>query len=278
MALPFKKPAGSGSKGGFLHGASGKIAGYAFDGGTEGENKNGRYQPISVKLTIEADGAAPKSQFLRAGFIYGDTVISADGLTLEGSDDYLLDPTTEWGMFVQSLVEGEGNRMPEEALGNLRNFAGIVGARVEFKRVTNAAETERRGQREVRGRDGKVRTYDRDNLLVANVIAMPTTSKAGAKTAAAKKATATVDYAAADAAFRTILGNADGGTVQRNALGGAILHYAMKNSLPTEAREALRKVLVSEEYQADAVRRGVIIVAGEGKTAEIAAGEARAAA
>src|SRR5262249_47512242 len=163
----------------------------------------------SLKLAIQPDGADPVEQYAPAGFLYGNNAISKDGRTIEGSDNYSLDGATAAGQFIISLVEtggsrpanlDRGNRFPQELLGDLRNYDAVAGTRVVFARVKDEAETKRRGQR-VDKKTGKA--YDRDVLLVADVLALPeakggkkAAGKAGAKTA--PKAVA-IDTDAADA-------------------------------------------------------------------------------
>lgn len=271
MAIP-RKTRGTG---GFLNNVAGAVLDYSLEQkngvASAGPNKGEPFKKFSAKLTIQADGAdKPATQFLDGGFLDGDLEVSADGQSIEGTDTFLIDDRTEFGMFLISLVEGEGAKLPEDDMGDWRSYGVLRGLRIEFKRVRNEAETKRRGKRkdEATGKE-----YDRDNLLAGNVLgrvevkgAKKTATKA--TTAAAKKA-ATVDTDAADQAIVAILTGVDGNAIGRNALGGALLQYAMKNKLSTDTRDALRKVLASEEYQTGAAERGIIAIDGEGKAASL---------
>lgn len=271
MAIP-RKTRGTG---GFLNNVAGTILDYSLEQkngvASGGPNKGEPFKKFSAKLTIQPDGAEPKTQFLDGGFLDGDLEVSEDGQSIEGTDTFLIDDRTEFGMFLISLVEGEGTKLAEDDMGDWRSYAVLRGLRIEFKRVRNEAETKRRGKRkdEATGKE-----YDRDNLLAGNVLGRVEVKGAAKKgvskaTTAASKKAATVDNDAADQAIVAILTGVDGNSIGRNALGGALLQYAMKNKLATETRDALRKVLGSEEYQTGAAERGIIAIDGEGKSASL---------
>lgn len=290
MALPFKRPNGGG--GGYLNGVTGTINAVEFAVNKTGLTKRGdSWTTISVALTVQPDGGDPVVQFLDAGFIYGDNAVSADKRSITGKDDYMLDTTTPWGQFVVSLVEREsGTVLPEDLLGDLRNFDRLVGTRVTLARVRDEDATLARGARKL-GAAAKTATreqildagkrvsktdatksYMLDKLLVADVVALPPAKAArggGKRSAAPAAAAATpvsqgvaVDTATADAALMAILAAAKDGVLDRAKVGNAVLRYAVANKLPADDRDALRAMFQDDAYLTAAAARDVVILDG----------------
>lgn len=290
MALPFRKRGGNG---GFLNGVSGVIKSIGFKANKTGKTKKGNtYTQYSGVVLVVPDGGEPVEQYLDAGFLYGDNTVSEDGRTIKGADVYTIDPDTQFGRFIASLVEGEGNRLPEDLLGDCRNYDGVAGTRVTFARQVDEEATFNRGVYKL---GAKAKNMDRaavieagkrvdkkdkskkfmlDNLLVAEVLAGPEPgAKSGAKKAAGSKAAASkpaaepaaIDTDQADAALAAIVGGAADKTIARDKLSSAVLRYAVANKLSGAERDALRTLLASDEYLDSAVERELIVLDGEGK-------------
>ncbi len=276
MPLPIRRP---GKGGGYLNNVAGVIQSIIFAPGKSGENEYGPWMQYSAKLTILPDGAEKATtQFAPAGFLRGNNTISKDGTRIEGDDAYSLEGNQPFGKFVVSLVEGEGNRFPEERLGDLRSYDAVAGTRVVFERKPDAEETERKGKRTFEGRDGKEVEVDQDVLLVKEVLALPNekvvkgakaTKGASTPKGAATAAAAAADTDATDAALKAILGAAPNRTLSRSKVSSSVIGYAIKAELDGAAREAIRTQLSSDAYIADAVKRELIVVEGEGKTANL---------
>ena len=292
MALPIRKP---GQGGGFLNGASGAILDAGFVANKSGENKNGPYTTYSAKLTIQPDGGEAVDQFLDAGFMYGDNTVSEDGKSIEGSDDYYVDAATQYGQFLTSLVEGEGQRFPEETLGDLRSLKPIIGTRVTFKREVDVEATKKRGAYKLGkkaagatdqqlfeagkkiAKKGKSagKAFPLDRLLVTELISLPevkgkktaAATKTATKAAPAKAAAPVADTDAVDAALVSILTSAKDSTLARSGLSAAAVKYRLSAKLDPDTFEGIRKQLVSDAYIADAVERELIVVEGAGKSA-----------
>lgn len=235
------------------------------------------YSGVAVILP---DGGKPTEQFLSAGFLDAGFSISKDGRSIEGPGDYMVDTDTQLGKFIVSLVEGEGLRLPEELLGNLRNYDGIAGTRATFVRVVDEALTEKLGKKTSK----KGKEFPREDLLVSEVLSLPDAK--AAKGAAAKKTTAPKPAAAKAApaaapatpaaeAPAADAGNTDEvvkailtenkGTLEFAKLGAAAVRYGLNNKMDKNEYGALRETVISDEYLAGAVDRGVIAIAGEGK-------------
>ena len=280
MALPFKKQGG-----GFLNGVAGTVVSYALDSKTWDAKKKGGdpYTTISVELEIRPDGAdAPVSQFLQAGFLYENHNISDDNLTLESDDDRpVITEDSEFGRFLQSAVEVG---FPETPLveANLRSFACLVNQRFVFKRALDEPLMERfksEGRKlKTKGKDGKDYFIDAlYPLTVAEYLgeadAQPkgkasgkraaATTPSGTKTlaatkggktnGAAKNADADALIAQGEDVLLTILADSkdkddNQKPIDRSGLSAKILRYAVDNGLDTETREALRKLLGSEDF------------------------------
>lgn len=270
MSLPIRKPGQS--SGGFLNGVSGVISAYNMTM-REGESKGKSWAAHTVELTITPDGAEPTTQFFDAGFLRGDNRVSKDGQSITGGDNYYLDPSTVWGKFVMSFI-GEGNKLTEEqadvVFGDLRSLGALMGTRVTFTRVKDEEETKRRGKRKVTSGPHAGKEFDRDVLLVSEVLALPDAKggkKAATKPAAkgAAVAPSALDTSAADAAMQAILATKPEQTLEKTKLSSAVVQYAITAKLDTTQREALRKQLTSDEYLNDATERGVIFVAADVK-------------
>jgi hypothetical protein len=286
LALPIRRP---GQGGGYLNNVAGNIVSINFAAGESGENEYGPWTAYSAKVLIQADGAVePVEQYMPAGFLRGDNTISADGRTIEGADDYALDGSTAFGQFVVSLVEGEGNRFPEDRLGDLRTYAPVDNTRVTFLRAKDVVRTERQEKagKATKRKDKKTgKEYDFDVLLVKEVLALPEDNKGAVKGAVkpavktATKATtkATKPAAAAttngteatDAALIGMLTAAPNRTLVRSKLTSSMIGYSLKAGIEGAAREAIRGQLTSDAYIADAVNRGLIVVDGDGKSASL---------
>lgn len=270
MALPIRRP---GKGGGYLNNVAGVIQSIEFVGGSSGENEYGPWLTYSARLTILADGAEKSvQQYAPAGFLRGTNVVSKDGRRIEGTDPYTLDGNTPFGKFVVSLVEGDGNRFPENRLGDLRSYEAVDGTRVMFERKTDEEETKRRGMRVYTGTDGKEHEVPQDVLLIKEVLALPgvkvgTTGAAKKPTAAASAPAVSAD--ATDAALKAILGSAKDRTLSRSKVSSSVIGYALKAGLDGTSREAIRTQLSSDAYVADAVERGLIVLDGEGKSASL---------
>ena len=249
MSLPFRK-----SGGGFLNGVAGTIVGYNLDAKEWPGKKGGdAYTTLSVELDILQDGAdEPVQQFLQAGFLNDEVTVSDDAQSLESEDDKSIIPEdSEFGRFLQSAVDAS---FPEEGLveANLRNFAALVNQRFTFKREVDAEATAKFGKR--KGKDGK--EYNRDLLLVSEYhgeVEAKSAMKGAKKTSAPAKSAKSSkkdaeDFTEAEAVLLAILADAKDNKLERTALSGKIVRYAVDNKLDNATRESYRKLIGSEDF------------------------------
>ena len=258
-ALPFRK-----SGGGYLNGVSGTIVSTKLDS-TDWPGKNGKdpYTTFSLGLGIRSDGAdEPVSQFLQGGFLHDGETISEDGSSIEAEHDKaLVDETSELGKFLQSVADAG---FDEQTLidSNFRTFSFLDNQRFTFKRVVDEEATRKFGKRKGKTKDGKPGEFMRDNLLVAEYLGEAEVVKKGAKasksaprSAAAKggKANGAAKNADADAAIEQAEGVLldivkASGPVGRAQLSSKVVRYAADHRLDTETREAIRKLVGSEDF------------------------------
>ena len=257
-ALPFRK-----SGGGFLNGVAGTIVSTKLDS-TEWDGKKQAYTTFSLELGIRPDGAdEPVSQFLQGGFLHEEETISADGSSIEAEhDEALVDETSELGKFLQSVADAG---FDEQALidSNFRTFSFLDNQRFTFKRVVDEEATKKFGKRKGKGKDGKPAEYMRDNLLVAEYLGEAEVVKGKKATKSSKSAPASkaakggkANGAAKNAEVDAAIEQAEGvlleivadGAVNRAALSSKVVRYAVDNGLDTETREAIRKLVGSEDF------------------------------
>ena len=269
MSLPGKS---SGGGGGYLHGVAGVIVGYNFEAKEWPAKKGDPYTTVSLELQIRQDGAdVAVKQFLQAGFLNDDEIVSGDGQRLE-SEKPVIGVGTEAHRFLESLVEA-GFDESELVESNLNDLTPIVNARVTFRREIDE-DAKARGQKEkFTNKAGKEVETDKKLLLVKEYHgqvepvkgkggkkAVPFTGKPSEKTTSPTKANGKAANADADALIEraegVLLGIlADAGKpVDRTGLSAKIVRYSTENKFSDDAaehnaiRESLRKLIGSEDF------------------------------
>src|SRR5438094_4197584 len=199
------RPSGYKKSGGFLNQVDGKISGYtftdelpngdAFKAGRDPKTKKEKFHSLFFRLSARVDGADEDvTTSLFAGSA-DDFTVSEDGQEIwdasyetpeeaveAGAAAKQLGANTALATFISSLVEAG---FPETNLSEDRlQFESIVGTRVRFVQRKDEETTKRLGKR----KDPKTgKEYDRQNLVIDQVYALPTTEAAPAP--AATKAT-----------------------------------------------------------------------------------------
>lgn len=275
----FRKPGG----GGFLAGQSGTILAYKFDAKTwQSERKGvGDYRTLSVEIVILPDGQTdPVQQFLKAGFLYDGTEISADGLTLESDDERpIIQEDTEFAQFIGSIVAQEPALEAQMADG--RNFEAITGYRVTFGRVPDvdgqmATGRKRLGAKAKSASDAEImiagrrldpkdksKSYPLDFLVVTAVLGKAVAAaKAGKKTAApVKKATngsgkvmpapaaaSGLDDTKTAAVLIDLLAETDGNQILASVLPSAIVKHTLVHAELKPLRADLQRAVAVEAF------------------------------
>ncbi len=265
MALPTRKAGG-----GYLNGIAGIIVAAFYRATVWNEGKDNEYTTLSIEIQVLQDGAtAPVKQFLPAGFIYENHIISEDGLSIsdtEGDDRTILQDDTYAIRFIQSAIDAGLPEAPFVESG-LRSLSGLVNQRYRFKRVTDEAATAEFGKRKYETKDGKKGEAPRDYLVVSEYLGVVEPAKKGSKVAAPKAAAAkatskpaaapkpAADDAQANLGVDVLLSIlADNSPIERNAISAKIVKYSTENQFSESAeehkaiREALRKLVGSEDF------------------------------
>lgn len=261
----FRKAGG----GGFLNGVNGVIVSNKF-GRKEFTSDAGKsYEKLSLELAVQQDGAdEPVQQFLDAGFIYEEQLISDDGFTLEGAQ---VAEGSDAGRFLQTLIE---SGFPEESFpADGSNFQAMNGTRVTFGKEINRERQLAAGRKKLGkvaaakateeqimeagktvSKKDKTKSYNQDRLIVTAVLGTAAVApKAAAKAAPKAKATAkaapaTADYSAADAFLISILTDAKDNIILKDSISSVIVRKALEDDMDNDARDSYRKLLSSEEF------------------------------
>lgn len=227
--------------GGYLHNVDSVITDYQFTTDSPGNGKKkGDFTPLFVKVSFRVDGAeADETTHLFAGG-GDDFEISEDGYTAEPvQDDGALREGTAFHIFLASLIEKgfPDTLLPDDQI----NFQPIIGTRVTTQQQTNPEATKRLGKR--KGKDGK--EYDRKDLVVSAVLALPGTDKGSSKggSKSAKSEEVDIDALAVET-LMAVLEDKDG-QVKRAELPALI---AKKMGLKHPQRDAVRKLAFSEDF------------------------------
>lgn len=243
--------------GGFLNNVDGVITGYQFTdefpGGDSGsKKKKGDFNALYCILSARVDGAEDDvTTTLFAGGA-DDFEISEDGHTLEPlAEGGGMRANTPFFKFLESLIEHNfpETNFPEDVI----NFEAMIGTRVTFVQVVDEEATKKLGKK--KSKDGK-KEYNRTDLKVSAVLALPAVAGAKAsKSAAAPAKGATKGKPAPEPeaddlndeaveALMNVLADADG-SIQRAKLSVKI---AQKVGLKNPNRAELSKLVFSEEF------------------------------
>lgn len=222
--------------GGFLSGVDSTLEGYQFVVGAPAEIKKGDrkgeiFTPLSLVPSFLVDGAAdPVSQRLLIGDAANYGEVSADGLTLTIGEGRI-NVSSEAAIFVNSLVEAGFPAENFDEDDTTWNIEPAIGTRLRTEQVINVEKTKRQGMQV--GKNG--RSYDRKDLTVSKVYAVPrpqppgknkpvagATGKTGASAAKGKAAKAVDVAEEASEALRAVVA-AKGGVIAKPKLRMALL-------------------------------------------------------
>lgn len=255
--------------GGFLNGVDGVITDYqftdefngeAFKPGKDPKTKKERFHALYCVLSARVDGADEDvTTTLFAGGA-DDFSVSDDGHVIWDSEyespeaaaaaeneARSLGANTAFGKFMTSLVAAG---FPETNLPEFDiDYTSVIGTRVRFVQRTNVDDTKKLGKRKDR-KTGK--EYDRQDLLVENVYALPGTQSAApaptTKAPAGKPAAKAgkVSKPAAGEDLKTLSGNTlvdilndAGGSIVKSKVSMKVLSKLMRHA----QREDVRKFL-----------------------------------
>ncbi len=185
----------------------------------KGKNKGKTWSPISFVPVFKQDGAekSDSQRLLLCNADAVDATVSEDGKTVTFGEGTRIFADNETMIFIQSLVDGG---FPEDQLDddpNVLNLEPAIGARLRLIQEVNAEKTKMQGKQK---NDKTGKEYDRRDLKVQTVIAMPTAkSKAGKPAVKGGKAAKPADVSVLAAeTLTTLLQNAKDNTLAKKAL------------------------------------------------------------
>lgn len=248
--------------GGFLNNVDGVITGYEFTtefpgGNKQKKGKNPDFTPLYMILSARVDGADEDVQTTLNAGNADNFEISDEGLTLVPVEEgFELSANSGVGKFITSLVEAgfPETNLPEDEI----NFEAIIGTRVRFVQETNVEATKKYGKR--KSKDGK-REYDRQDLKVSNVLALPSASKTNGKAATGTSPAKTTGKAGRAASgpdvseltastIMDILGETEDGSIAKSKLKFKIMQVFGAKHPNRDLRDDVLKMAFDDEFLA----------------------------
>lgn len=271
--------------GGFWNNVDGTITGYEFTTTPPGAGKGKKATDewIYFVPSVRVDGAEEDTNqhlFLGASERYE---ISDDGQTLTSIEGSVtsIGARTPAGKFLDSLIEHgfpESN-LPDLEGGEPLNLEAIIGTRVRLQQIKDVEGTAKRGKR----KDAKTgKEYDRTDSVVSQVYDLP---KAGKQASAGKPAVATkgvkngkpngLDRELLAKADKVVLDLIEAAVDKKNKTGEIPISKLSVGTLRLLSgdsdKEAVRKLVNSEEYRVAASARGAFQYDSEAETVSIEA-------
>lgn len=255
--------------GGFLNNVDGTIVDYTLSTDFIGKNgkpvkqqrKPGAAIPINAYLQVRLDGADDVIGTNVQVAWDADFDISDDGKSLEPkSDEANVSGQAPWGTLIDSMCKNgfDENELPEDEF----NWEPILGRRCRFIQVKDDKATERAGKR--KSADGK-REFDRTRLAVSQVY--DADAKPGKATKPGKAGKGAPDFTAqADATILDLI-KANGDELLRSKIKVRATQALRGNA----DKDAIVKLLMSDDYLDSAVDREVIVYNEKTDTLEAAA-------
>lgn len=259
--------------GGYLNEVDATIVGYTFEIGDtttikSGNRKGEDFTPFSLVPQFEVDGddeskEEPKTQRLLIGDAVAmgatdednESLLEEDGQVWLTPDGQGIGSKSEAGIFLASLVEGGFDENLFDDDDERVDFRPMIGTRVRLVQEINEEKTKRQGKQKSK-KNGK--EYDRKDLKVATVHALPGAAPKGAKASSGKAAPAAAKGKDAkggksakkadisEKAIETLKGllaDAKDNTIVKGKLSMAVLKALTKDS----DREAVREWLFDDD-------------------------------
>ena len=266
------------SGGGFWNGVDGKLVSFKFTNVGPGEGTNAGDWLYLVPSFL-ADGAeAETTQHLFFGGVDRYSVSkdgkTAQGITADGEPSEVTSygAKTPAGRFLDTLVE-KGSELGIEALlpdldgGDPINLEAIEDVRVRIVQEKDEAGTAKRGQR-VAANGNK---YDRTNSIIAAVYELPGGKKAakGGKPAKGAKADVNATRDKADTIVLQLIADSQKADKKNKTGETPVSKFKMAalRALGKDAdKDAVIKLLGTEEYRTDAAEREVFAYDEAGET------------
>jgi hypothetical protein len=257
--------------GGFLNNVDGKITGYEFT--TCPPNSKDESEWVYLVPSILIDGASDEVTqhfFLGAAENYE---ISKDGQTLSADGGVSVGGKTPAVRLIKSMLANglDESLLPDLGAGDDLELSALVDRRYRFFQEIDEEANKKLGKRKVKDpKTKKTVEYNRTNTLVSKVYDADDEKPAkGGKSVAGKasKKNADVDLTEeADSIVTDLLADNDG-EIERGKLSLALTKVLMKNA----NREALKKLIISDDYLTSDDRESIFTLEGKGSKQKIVA-------
>lgn len=269
-------------KGGGLFTGDGTLGQFTFSAIAPGEKKAGKW--AYIVLAFKADGKDKEDTqhlFLGGAKQYqfeegGTEAISVDEKTGDATPKSRIGKKTPAGLFFRTLYAAADaadtdldSVLPDIDAGEALDFTALDGARLSLGQEVDEKATNDLGKR--KGSDGN--EYDRTNTFVESFYSLADAAPAkGGKPAAGKKAAKADDNAARDKADAIVVALiADAKKADKKNKTGEVpvskFKMAALRSLGKDSdKDAVQKLLASEDYRTDAAEREVFSYDADGET------------
>ena len=199
-------------KGGGMFNGEGKITGYEFFVGDTTKVKNGPrkgedFTPLSLNVSFRMDGAdqdVSKRLLIGDADTYGD--VTDGNQVLQTPDGQNISAKSEAGIFIATLCDNGFDETRFSDTNESIDYRPMIGTRIVLVNEVNEEKTKRQGK-EKNKTTGK--EYDRRDLKVARVLALPTATPASGRAMARTTSASTSNSRAngsgkADTALETL--------------------------------------------------------------------------
>lgn len=261
--------------GGFWNNVDGVLKAVRFTTVPPGADAEpGEWMYMVPEIHIDgAEKATTQHLFMGAAERYEIAEDGAEEISGANGANFTVGANTPAGRFITSLLEANPEfdveaALPDVTTGEALTFAPVYGMRLRLKQEVDVEGTKKNGKRKVTV-NGQKKEYDRTNTIVATVYSLgggKSSSKGTGKPAAAaagKKAAPKQDNALRDKADEAVKDLCEAAVDKKKNPSGAIpttkLSVGVLKILSGDKdKEAVRKLVQTEDYLTDAAERGVI--------------------
>lgn len=258
--------------GGFLNNVDGTITGYEFTAVPPNGKEGGEW--LYFVPTIKVDGADEEvSQHFFLGAAE-DFEISKDGQSLSRDGGVSFGAKTPFGRLLMSMLANglDESDLPDLEGGDDMELSALVDKRYRFIQEIDEEANRKLGKRKVKDKKTKKTVeYNRTNTLVSKVYGEAAEGGKKSSTKPSSKKAKDEDEGddlstEADAVVADILSDNDG-EVERGKLSLKLTTALMKN----KNREALKKLILSDDYLTSDDREKVFTLEGKGSKQKLVA-------
>lgn len=256
--------------GGFLNNVDGTIKSYEFTTVPPNDKEESEWMYFVPSILVDgADDEVTQHFFMGAAENYD---LSKDGQSLSAEGGVTFGGKTPFGRLMKSLVAAgfDESTLPDLGAGEDLELSAIVDGRYRFIQEIDEEANKKLGKRKGTGKN-KGKEFNRTNTLISKVYdaeEAPAKGKAAGKPAGKpSKKNAEVDLTEeADTIVADVLSDNDG-EIERGKLSLALTKVLMKNA----NREALKKLILSDDYITSDDRESIFTLEGKGSKQKLVA-------